>query len=318
MSPALPSDIVFAGSSEGRTQHFTGWALVAEPLKAPAGVVPVFSGAASVLKMLPGRHGGLPVVACTIAGRTVPALLDTGNSSLAMSLELAEQLGIEPSGGAFSIRGVGQYVTGVAEGPAFTLGSVRFPAAKFALLHDVHRYGYELVLGADLFAHANVTIDYGKGEVRIAPAGGEPATRNSAVLSFENFVPVTGVRLGMTNALLALDTGDESTINLGDDFYAKNPGIFTPSGNTSVAGIGGTSTEVFGTIPSVRLAGFDVARQRIGATKGLSPTADGHLGSGFLSHFVATFDYADARLDLAPRSDDPAVSSRPVKFAVNA
>ncbi len=314
--PALPSDLTWDGP-HARVQHFSDWTIVDKPLAAPAGLIPVFSGPTAVLKMLASERGALPVVACTIGGRTVPALLDTGNSSLAMSLELAERLGIEPSGGAFSIRGVGQYVTGVALGPSFALGPVTFPPAKFALLHELHRFGYELVLGADVFAPLRVTIDYAKGEVFLAPASDEFAPRRqltvpgSVPLEFENFVPVAQVRLGATSAALALDTGDESTINLSGDFYARNPTLFTPTGSLPVAGIGGASTETVGTIPSVALAGFQVAHQRIGATKGLAATADGHLGSGFLAHFVATFDYASARLELVPRGGDAAVSSLP-------
>ena len=237
--------------------------------------------------MLPSERGALPVVACTIAGRTVPALSDTGNSSLAMSLELAERLGIEPSGGAFSIRGVGQYVTGVALGPA--LRSARSPFRRRS-----SRYCTNFTTTATSWSSAptcsrtlRVAIDYAKGEVFLAPASDERSRRRDCTRrarcrsNSQNFVPVAQVRLGATPAALALDTGDESTVNLAGDFYARNPALFTPTGSLPVAGIGGTSTEVVGTIPSVTLAGFQVTRQRIGATKGLAATADGHLGSGF-------------------------------------
>ncbi len=323
--PALPSELAWDGPN-ARAQHFSGWTIVDKPLAAPVGLVPVFAAPVAVLKLLPSERGALPVVACTIAGRTVPALLDTGNSSLGMSLELAERLNIEPSGGTFSIRGVGQYVTGIAPGPSFALGPVAFPPAKFALLHELHHYGYELVLGADVFAHLRVSIDYARGEVRLAPANDSPQPSamtsaraiartltgpGSVPLEFANFVPVAQVRLGATAASLALDTGDESTVNLAGDYYARNPALFTPTGSLPVAGIGGASTELVGTIPSISLAGFQVTRQRIGATKGLVSTADGHLGSGFLAHFVTTFDYANARLELVPRGGDTAISVMP-------
>jgi len=306
----LPSSIAWQGP-EAREQQFGPWSIVQEPLSAPAGLVPAFGAPRVSTKMLStGRATALPVVACTIDKRTVPCLLDTGNSGLSMSLELAESLGIEPSGGAYQIRGVGQYATGVALGPAFSIGAVNFPEAKFSVLHDIHRYGYDVILGADAFAHARITVDYARGNVLIEPPSAPPADA-ALPLTFENFVPVAQVSLGDTPVALALDTGDESSINLSGDFYADHSGLFAPTASVPVAGIGGTSEEVTGTIASVRVAGFSVARQTIGATKRLHATADGHLGSAFLAHFTVVFDYANARAELVPRADDPAVSRVP-------
>ncbi len=309
--PALPSAIVWDGRN-GRTQRFSNWTIVPEPLAVPAGLVPSFGGQEGVVKMLPtGRGTVLPVVACTIGGHTVTALLDTGDSNLAMSLELAEELGVEPIGAALSVRGVGQYATGLAPGPGFAIGSVAFPPAKFAVLHDIHQYGYDLVLGADVFAHVRVAIDYAKQEVRFSPESDEPAPPNAVQLDFEDFVPVAHVWLGATPAALALDTGDDASVDLSGDFYARNTSLFSPTSTVPIAGIGGNSTELVGTIPSVTLVGFEVTRQKIGAIKGLVATGDGHLGSGFLAHFIATFDYGHARVELVPRGGDTAVSSVP-------
>jgi hypothetical protein len=309
--PALPSQIVWAGRNAW-TQHFSEWAIVDGPLALPPGLVPVFAGPDTIAKMLPtGRGPVMPVVECTIGGHTVTALLDTGDSNIAMSLELAEELGVEPSGGALAIHGIGQYATGLASGPGFAIGAVAFPAAKFALLHDIHRYGYDLVLGADVFAHVRVTLDYAKQEVRFSPASDVVAPKDALQIHFENFIPVAQAWLGATPAALALDTGDEASVNLAGDFYARNPSLFAPTASLLVSGVGGNSTQLIGTIPSVTLARFEVRRQKIGATKGLNATADGHLGSGFLAHFITTFDYAHARVELVPRGGDTAVSSVP-------
>ena len=309
--PALPSQIVWAGRTAW-TQHFSHWSIVDGPLALPAGLAPVFEGRDAVAKMVPpGNEPFMPAVACTIGGRTVTALLDTGDSNIAMSLELAEDLGVEASGGALAIHGIGQYVTGIAAGPGFAIGAVAFPAAKFALLHDIHRYGYDLVLGADVFAHVRVTLDYAKQEVRFSPASDDVAPQDALQIHFENFIPVAQAWLGATPAALALDTGDDASVNLAGDFYARNPSLFAPTASLQVAGVGGSSTQLVGTIPSVTLARFEVRQQKIGATKGLNATADGHLGSGFLSHFIATFDYAHARVELVPRGGDTAVSSMP-------
>jgi hypothetical protein len=309
--PALPNQIVWAGRTPW-TQHFSAWTIVDGPLVLPTGLAPVFQGRDAIAKMVPtGREMVMPAVACTIGGRTVTALLDTGDSNIAMSLELAEELGVEPSGGALAIHGIGQYATGLAAGPGFAIGAVAFPAAKFALLHDIHRYGYDLVLGADVFAHVRVTLDYAKQEIRFAPPGDQLAPQDALQIHFENFIPVAQAWLGATPAALALDTGDDASVNLAGDFYARNPTLFAPTSSLVVTGVGGSSTQVIGTIPSVTLARFEVRQQKIGATKGLNATGDGHLGSGFLAHFTTTFDYAHASVELVPRGGDTAVSSVP-------
>ena len=86
---------------------------------------------------------------------------DTGNSGLAMSLELAEQLNLNPVG-VFSVSGLGFYATEVVRAGPLQIGSVRFGDAEYVVLSDIHRYGYDLVLGADVFAATPLTIDYGR------------------------------------------------------------------------------------------------------------------------------------------------------------
>jgi hypothetical protein len=66
---------------------------------------------------------------------------------------------------------------------------------------------------------------------------------------------------------------------------------------------------VLGQIDAVRIGSYVVSHQAIGATKGMHPTADGHAGNGLLSHFIATFDYEHARLELTPRPGDTAVKT---------
>src|ERR1700732_3113889 len=63
----------------------------------PAGLVPHFAAGSGGADML---RGDRPIVACTIGGITVPCLLDTGNSGMAMSLELAAALRLHATAGA--------------------------------------------------------------------------------------------------------------------------------------------------------------------------------------------------------------------------
>jgi hypothetical protein len=172
-------------------------------------------------------------------------------------------------------------------------------------LHDLAQYGCDAILGADVFAHARITLDFGKREVQIAPSGG--SDDSGIALTFENFVPVVPVSLGGATVPLQIDTGDDGTIDLAYDYYEAHQSLFTPSGETAVNGIGGNSEGVSGTIPHVRIAAFDVARQRIGATKKIS--YNGHVGTGLLDHFVVTFDYRRGLLELVPRAGDASVTS---------
>ena len=231
------------------------------------------------------RGGAQPVVPCAIGGQAASCLLDTGDSGLSMSLELVERLGIEPIAGTFDVHGIGQYVTGVVRAPTLTVGGAVYPAANYVVLHDLAQYGCDAILGADVFAHARITLDFGKREVHIAPSGGSDDS----------------------GIALQIDTGDDGTIDLAYEYYEAHQSLFKPNGATAVHGIGGNSEGVAGTIPHVRIASFDVAGERIGATKKIS--YNGHVGTGLLDHFVVTFDYRRSLLDLVPRAGDRSVTN---------
>ncbi|GAC1548325.1 MAG: hypothetical protein NVS3B16_21140 [Vulcanimicrobiaceae bacterium] len=297
----LPFSISLNGSE---IERFESRTIETTPLVPPPGLVPTIASNAAPLAMAKlDRASDQPVVPCAIGGQTVLCLLDTGNSGLSMSLELAERLGLEPRGGAFDISGVGRYVTGVVRAPALSVGPAAYPPAQYVVLHDLHQYGYDVVLGTDVFGRARVTLDYGKRQVSFAPeSAGAPG--GGIVLGFENFIPILPLRIGEQIVPLAVDTGDESAINLAYEYYEAHPALFKPSGSVTVKGIGGASDELTGELARVRIGDYDVLRPRIGATKRLPATARGHIGSGLLRHFEVTFDYRRSRLELVPRAGD--------------
>ena len=297
----LPFEIWTAGK---RVTQYAARSIERDPFSPPRGLVPVFGPRTTASTMVAGSN--VPIVSCAIGGHSVPCLLDTGNFSMSMSLELAEKLGLELFG-SIKVSGIGQYVTGYVRGPALRVGSAEFPPALYVVLHDLHRLGYDLVLGTDVLANTNVWIDYAKRELTIlAPDGG--AFAGTAVpISFESFIPVAQVGLGPTMVPLAIDTGDQSAVNLAYDFYSRNQNLFTAQGKADVAGIGGTSDQITGEIPSVTIGPFEVRNQKIGSTRNAQPTAKGHLGGGFLSHFNLFLDYARSRIGLLPRTGDAAV-----------
>jgi hypothetical protein len=215
-----------------------------------------------------------------------------------MSSELASRLAA-PVVGTYQVRGLGGYATQVVRAGPLRIGNATYPDAYYVVLNDLRRYGYDVVLGADILGATGVEIDAGSHLIRL----GAPRQRGAITLplSFEHFVPVVNVGLGSVQAQLAVDTGDESNINLAYDFYAKHPGLFDVTQRRYVSGIGGSSVEMIGEIPQVRIGDYRTGPQRIGTTQTLQGTAFGHLGAAFLQQFIVQFDYAAAELHLIPR-----------------
>jgi hypothetical protein len=278
-------------------EQYTTRNVVATPLQPPQGLIVQLGARPGSVALDPAST--TPDATCSLGGASVRCLFDTGNSGLAMSLELAEQLNLNPVG-VFSVHGLGFYATEVVRAGPLQVGNVRFGDAEYVVLSDIHRFGYDLVLGADVFAAAPLTIDYGRHT--IAFGGDDAQNAGQAIdLTFDNFVPVVDVSLAGQMAHLAVDTGDQSNVNLSDDFYTRHPTLFTPTRTESVGGVGGNSEELMGTIPSLQIGALTTGPQTIGATRTLKGTANGHLGAGFLSSFVVVLDYARQRMLLLPK-----------------
>lgn len=277
---------------------------VSTAFETPHGPVPVFATRPSIVSTDPAQT--TPVFACTLGGVATKCLLDTGNSGLSVSLELAEQLNA-PTVGAFRVRGFGDYATEVVRMGALQIGSMTFPSANYVVLHDIAGLGYQVVVGADLFAATTVHLD--NAAHRVVFGGPVPQEGYSVPLVFDNFVPLVDVLLGTvpsqstptqtTPAQLTLDTGDESTINLAFAFYQKYK-VFQPTSETPVSGVGGSSVELQGTIPFVQIGGYSIESPKIGTTPSLPSTELGHLGAGLLAHFNVTIDYAGGMLHFVP------------------
>lgn len=290
---AVPYEVLHNGSVLERYDDRTP---VATPFRAPRGLVPVFSGTPQPVSLDPMHV--TPVFPCKIAGVAVHCLLDTGNSGISMSAELAAQLDA-PVVGEHAVRGLGGYSTQVVRAGPLSIGNATFPEGYYIVLNDIHNYGYDVVIGTDVLAATNVRIDPAAHTIRF---GAAPAPSPITVpLSFESFVPVVKVQLGSLETRLLVDTGDESNINLAYEFYTKHPTLFTITEQRTVSGIGAKSVELLGRIPQVTLGGYTTGPQTIGTTQTLAGTAFGHLGAAFLGQFDVDLDYSAAELHLVPR-----------------
>lgn len=268
-------------------------------LQPPHGLTPSLSETPAGMPLDP--QSATPVGECSIGGVTARCLIDTGNSSLSMSVELEEQLGLKPIG-MVPVAGLGNYATEVVRAGPLQLGNVRFGDAEYIVLSDIHRYGYDLVLGADILAATPVTIDYARHALYFGGANEADKAGSTVGLQFENFIPVVNVTLGDLPTMLAIDTGDESNINLAYEYYRQHTNLFAPTSQTNVSGVGGSSVEMIGHIPSVRIGTLTAQNQEIGTTRTLKGTANGHIGARFLSNYRVVLDYAHGRVRLVPRS----------------
>ena len=283
-----------------KLEMYTSRVIVPEPLETPHGLNAVATGEPAVMPL--DTQSTTPLGTCQLAGVGARCLIDSGNSAMSMSLELAEQLALKPVG-MLHVAGLGDYATEVVHAGPLMMGNVRFPQANYIVLSDIHRYGYDIVVGADVLAGMPVTIDYSRHALYFGALENDESgdiTGTIVPLAFENFVPVVNVTLGTRPTSLAIDTGDQSNINLAYDYYQHHPDIFKATHTESVSGVGGNSVEMVGEIASVRIGSLTAQNQQIGTTKTLKGTADGHLGAGFLSQYRIVLDYAHERLQLYP------------------
>jgi hypothetical protein len=289
----VPYEILHNGKTLERYDDRTP---VASAFHPPRGPVPAFSGPPRAIATDPEHV--TPIVDCTVAGVPVRCLIDTGNSGFSLSSELAARLGAAVIG-TFHVRGLGDYSTQVIRAGPLHVGNATYPEAYYVVLNDISHYGYDVVLGADFLGTTRLEIDADAHTVKLDA----PAAPNSigVPLSFDNFVPVVTVRLGTVETQLAVDTGDESNINLAYDFYSKHSTLFSVTERKLVSGIGGTSVELIGNIPEVTIGAYRTGSQKIGTTRSLEGTAFGHLGAAFLKQFDVLFDYAASELHLTPK-----------------
>lgn len=288
----LPERIERDGKPYIRFRHLK---LESTPFTEPHPLPLAFATAPVVLPWR--RRARTPVVDCSIAGRPLRCLIDSGNSGLSMTLSLAERLHLHPIG-TFEVKGIGRYLTELVDAPPLHVGATTLPRATYIVLPDLEGTNYDVVLGTDFLAAAHVTIDGPKRRVILRPTRTTHAARGIPI-RFLSLVPTIPVTLARTPARLLVDTGDESTINLGARFFHRHPTLFNVTKARSVRGVGGSSVERLGTIADITLGSLHLANLEIGATEHLNSTGDGHLGSGFMASFVVTFDYAHDRIEFA-------------------
>ena len=212
-------------------------------------------------------------------------------------LDLADRLG-KKLVGELELEGLGTMSSGVVRASSLTLGSMRLGPALFAILPDVGGFGADVLVGNDAIARAVVRVDPQHRTIAFDPPG-TPIEGTHVPLTFDGFTPSVPIRLGGTPESLVLDTGDNASIDLSDDFARTHPGLLTSKQRGNVVGVGGVGTRAIGRVGQVEFAGVALSNVLADVTKSARSPAS-RVGSVFLSRFAFDLDYTELRMSVRP------------------
>jgi len=287
----LPFNIL---RGDGTNEGFDDRRVLDTPLTPPSGPPVTFAPTTEKVTL---ESGDLPRFPCRINNLVARCVLDTGASGLAMSLDLADRLGAKLVG-ELELEGLGTLSSGVVRANALTLGSMRLGPALFAVLPDVGGFGADVVIGTDAIARAVVRVDPQHRTIAFEPPG-TPIEGTRVPLTFDGFSPSVPIRLETSAEYLVLDTGDNASIDLSDDFARTHPGLLTSKQRGTVVGVGGLGTRSIGRIGHVEFAGLPLTNVLADVTKSAQSPAS-RVGSAFLSRFAFDLDYTELRMSVHP------------------
>jgi aspartyl protease len=267
-------------------------AVVPGAIALPAGIAVAIAGDAA----LPLGDDPIPIVACTLGGRTARCLLDSGATPSAMTLAFAEALNLEPHG-ELEITGLGRFATGFVEAGPLELGPARFTSGRFAVVPQSRAARFDVVVGSDLLGRVRLVLDHGRRTVRVLATGG-PAPPGPAVpVTFHAGSPVVQTMFGPQGARALVDTGDQAAISFGYAAYRQGPQWPVISRGQAL-GIAGADDTLTVDVPEVHIGSLVLGptRATVRRTQGLA-----HVGIGLWDRFVVDLDEASGRLSFSPR-----------------
>jgi len=263
----------------------------AEPLQPPAGAAVTFSGDGAAAL----GSDAVPIVPCTLGGRTVRCLLDTGATPSAIVLPLAEALGLEPRG-ELEIAGFSRFATGFVEAGPLTLGAARFARARFAVIPAVAAARFDVTIGADLLGEVRLVLDHARRRAEILAPRGAPHG-GSVALRFLGGVPHVDLALDGLPASALFDSGDASVVSLGYAAYRLGPQWPVVDRGQAV-GVGGGTDAFVVAIPDVRIGTLTLGSARATVNRTQRET---HVGAGLWTKCVIELDEAAGTLGCTPR-----------------
>ncbi|MDB5028475.1 MAG: hypothetical protein JWO66_2164, partial [Candidatus Eremiobacteraeota bacterium] len=267
-------------------------AVAAGPLEPPAGVVPTISGDAP-LALAPDP---IPIVPCTLGGRAVRCLLDSGATPSAITLDLAERLNLEPHG-ELEIAGLSRFATGFVETGPLALGAARFERARYAVIPHTAAARFDVVVGSDLLGRVRLVLDRGRGTARIlASHSGGPAA-HAVKVTFAAGSPIVQAMFGPQGARALLDTGDQAIVSIGYAAYRQGPQWPIISRGQAL-GVAGADDILTIELPTVQIGPLSLGptRTTVRRTQGLA-----HVGIGLWDRYVVDLDEAAGSVSFSPR-----------------
>jgi predicted aspartyl protease len=266
-------------------------AVVAGPLGPPPGTTPAFAAASP----LPLAADPVPIVPCSIGGRSARCLLDSGATPSAISLPLAEALNLEPHG-ELEIAGFSRFATGFVETGPLLLGAARFARARFAVVPPSSAARFDVVVGSDLLGRVRLVLDRRQGTAQVLAPGGS-AGASSVSLTFRAGSPIVPAQLGPQGVRALLDTGDEAVVSFGYALYRVGP-AWPVVARGQASGIAGAEDAFSVDIPEVR-----VGSVALGTTRALvrRTQAEAHVGVGLWTRFVLDLDEQSERISFGSR-----------------
>lgn len=248
----------------------------------------------------------------TIGGRQHVAVLDSGSGALVLDKAFVERTNLRAAEAVGTVAGAGaeaQQLSPVAI-PDLRVGPLRFGraggyAVDLSRLSSSAGFPVNVLIGAPVFKHSAITVDYRRGTVTFSRSGGAAACARPIPITIVHDVPVVEIELKPTAAsvpirlrlVVDLGTRDHGVL-LGGAFARSDAGkAFMAAGTRQQVGHG-TGGAVQGSVAraaELRIGAGRYRNQEVALTEGVGAFDrggfDGSLGAPWWKSGSITFDY---------------------------